>query len=223
MSLMRQILADSPAVYFPLDDAASPLKDRSGNGRDLSSYSGSGTYQQAGPSGLTALDVHAGRWALAAAGTWQVDQSHYTLEGWFMWNGTTATDRGMWGAFGGAASTGVLFWFNTGNVPSVWHGATQLGAAGATMVSGAWEHLALVWDGTTATYYRNLGVVASATLGAPGTSNTPAQLSGYGTLTSSTREFPGSAAHVIGYDTALSLARLTAHYRAGRRSGVVGP
>jgi hypothetical protein len=86
---------------------------------------------------------------------------------------------------------------------------------------GSWYHIVLTYDGTTAKLYKN-GVLASsmATNAYVGNVDAPFTI---GCRSSLNFFWPGSVAEVAEYNTALSAARVAAHYTAGTTTPATYP
>jgi hypothetical protein len=97
-----------------------------------------------------------------------------------------------------------------------WNGTTQHGqpSGGTKLQTGVWYHIVCTYDGTTSRVYVNgaLDKSRATTLSIP---NTTATLKLAGAQTAADA-FGGVMDDVSVYPTALSAARVTAHYNAGR-------
>lgn len=216
---LRQILADAPAGYWPGDEGAGSLVDRSGNGRTMGVRVGAPTYRNAGP-GFYAIGGRAAtddRFSTA----YTTSQSKYALECWFSLSAAAQHDRAPLGMWGGTTGTGAMLYIDTG-VMKVFHGGTLYAPDATVLPVGVGWHHAAVWDGATLTYIRN-GVVVGAPLAivsAPGTSDEPLQILGYGGIAAD-RSPEGIGAHfAVWGGTVPTVARMQAHAAAIARAGV---
>ncbi|HZO94208.1 MAG TPA: LamG domain-containing protein [Candidatus Baltobacteraceae bacterium] len=89
----------------------------------------------------------------------------------------------------------------------------------ANAVMGAKNHVVLTWTGTTLTVYVN-GVASDTATGSGTITNYPSTFSGFtvGGPTDAHTGYAGSAGEFALYNTALSAARVQAHYNAGKTS-----
>ena len=120
--------------------------------------------------------------------------------GWYM-----AQDNGS--TFGAGSAFVVRLFNQNGSTPT-----TQL-AAPVTKAAGSWYHIVLTYDGTTATLYEDgVAVTNNAAAFVPNVDR-PTTFANRSDIP--TFEWPGQQAEVAMYSTALSAARVAAHYTAG--------
>jgi hypothetical protein len=120
--------------------------------------------------------------------------------GWYM-----AQDDGS--TFGLGNGFVVRFFYQNGANPAVTLFMTN------DLPLGSWYHIVLTYNGTTATFYKNGAVVDSKTpLGYIGNANVASAPFTIGCRSSLNFFWPGKVAEVAEYNTALSAARVSAHY-----------
>lgn len=216
-SYAEEVMADSPIGYWRMNSSAYTLTDVSGNSNSSSSWSGPTT---GGESGLAALSGNADPSTAFTTGYIQIPDSP-TLS---VTGNTTAE---MWikpGALGGVqvlfhkenqftlalSGTGVTY-AHSGN----WCYACT-GAHGAVS-NNQWYHIAVVHTvGVGYDFYINGAYVDSyATTGSMTDNSNPLCIGSYGC---SSMDFNGLIDEVAFYPSALSSARLAAHYAAASRS-----
>jgi hypothetical protein len=230
-----EVLSDSPVAYFPLDESSGPtICDDSGNS-DNGTYATSGvTYGMPGPladAALTAVQGDGSSSSLlgtAPAITGLTGNPSFTLEGWFKEN--TPTNE-MVVALSGGNNAGMAAWSshttcgtgsnNNGSALALdEHGTSNCWdttADGVNLFDGHWHYLAVVYDTNAGTM---TGYVDGTSLGPEAASfsnfdwSTPTILLGGWIDNSVNQPFIGDAAQIGVYDTALSAARINAHYAA---------
>jgi hypothetical protein len=232
-ALLRQMLIDTPALLLPMDETSgTTFFDRSGNARDATITGGVtlGGPWTPGAGGAT-FNGSTGR---AACGSWTPLGSYPILiEFWI--KPTTASPIGIWDTapltayVGRNYPAGAIGWHDgsTGNVPAA---ITMTGLS-----TSAWNHVVIRYDyqGTTRgiTYILN-GVNTANGAGAIGAGLAWSSL-GIGSINNgSDAHYDGKMAYFAVYaggsgamanaavDAAM-LARVSAHYEAGLRMGVV--
>lgn len=218
----QQVLLDSPVGFWPLDRVNT--LDLSGNGRHLATTEGTPTaHSDLAPSTLFS---GSGQSLYTAAATALAPSGDLS---WEIWAKKTS-GTGLYSVFGAASSGNPLPWgFDTaGNVWRAFLGdsagnAAQLAVDPTTIVNGRWYHLAATLNGTTISLYVNGAVVASnSTVSSTRVSNGATARNvfvGRYNLSFS-QYFPGALFGAAFYGSALSAARVQAHYQAGIRGGV---
>jgi hypothetical protein len=198
----EEILADPPAAYYTLGEAAGSTSaaDSSGNQAPALTMAGTGTAvvfgTATGPTGggaLTAATFADGKFLSTTASV----PSSGALEVWFATTNTTAIRRPIIGA--------PLYYF------AVTSGVVD--GTAAFVADGAWHQLLVNTNGATADLYLD-GALSVAGVGAI---NIPA-ISVGGLLNYSggaQGQFIGSIAHVVPYSAPLSAAQVAANYQAG--------
>lgn len=237
MSLHRQILVDSPLGYWPLDDGAATttVKDASGNARDCSwadGTRGAGSFYGSSDGDFDGSD-HVRSAAVVAA--FNLTASDVTFEFWAKYSpgsATLQTPLVVRDDAGNNAGTlgGILLDNGTAGLVQGYDGANVPVQYAAGINDGVWHHIAYVMpvaasathilyiDATphSATYTRQTSSSVSKRMCIGGNWNPPF---GGGSL----QRVTAQVAHAAFYGAQLSQARVIEHYRAGRRTGVVGP
>lgn len=228
MTYSSEVLADSPLAYYRLGEASgSTLVDSSGNGRD-------GTYVVAPTLGVagaltgdadTAADFQGpttGGHATVTTGTW-MDAAAITVEAWIKYDSTTANGYIADRDNNGSARDWRLFINNTtGRLDfTVWNSggtAYTLNPTTALTINTTY-HVVGTFDGTNIKLY--VDGVQIGTAACTGNVRTTAQKICIGSFNESTsNRFNGVLDEVAYYGTALSAARVLAHYDAGTTAPV---
>jgi hypothetical protein len=232
--LFAEILADNPDWYYQLDEPSGAFLDSSGNGV-TATETGTITRSVAGPiAGEDGITADTGEYL--TLGYTATSLSAATIEGWYRWSGSSAVfiEQNRYGsgvglclqiAIGtttfGAGDGQITAFFNT---TSYWLGIHTTG----TYNDDAWHHVVATWAGggniTTGQltiYVDGVSVATTADSGNGGGPNS-APISGQGSMSLFNRLPPGaggahgtvSADEMAFYPTALSAARVLAHYDA---------
>lgn len=196
-----EVMADSPLVYFPMDDAAYPPLDFVGS-NDMTAESGSPTYQSVGPDGYAisyASGAYHTRALLSSA------QSNFTVEYWAYRSGNASGTMFQNGANGGGGF--YIEYTNTSgtfrpNLP----GVGTLGATGSISAT-TWTHVVLGRGASSWFLYVNGSTMTSPGTATPGSASGDLLIRGAGAT-------EHRYAHLAYYGTALSQARAQAHYNA---------
>lgn len=215
MTYASEVLADSPAGYWKLDESSFNLADSSGNG--LTITSGNGTYTLGSatspPQGGTSVNYGGGDTGVVMSAP---TARPLTLECWFYPttnDGGAILNRGE--DFG---SNGWALGIGSGTMDS--NGLEVIGLvntvawkpSGYTLPAlNAWYHLVMTDDGTNIRFYVNGDLKATV---ASSTPVTPSNEMHIGRQNTSGRAVVGNIAHVAVYSTALSGTRVAAHYNA---------
>lgn len=228
------VLADAPVGYWPCTDlvGSTTLKDRSGNGRDLT-IGGSPTLESSGPYGDRAIAFSAtSQYAVGAAAT-ALAPSNITWE-FFVYT-TTATGKTAFGKFennGGSPGDWGFDTNGTGATPRIylikdasgdlWRSASWPSA----LALNTWAHLAASFDAGTNTWacYLNGAAVAHTASGPVGSRQaaTDRQVSlGRFSALYNSDAWQGRLCHFAVYGSVLSAARIAAHYQEALRRGVI--
>lgn len=211
------VLADEPAAYYRLDEASGTLcRDSSGNELD-GTYTGGVTLGQAG-----ALSGDADTAALmnGTSGdmrslTVPTPAGAFSVEFWLKPSALSNYNQGIgavnhWGAFlfhseaGGGAFVGTDV-------------ATRFGPGetGVVLAVGQWSHIVYTYDGANGRLYRDGALTAG-----PKAQTAPGAWGGFTTChTGIGTAIEGTLDEVAIHPTALSAARILAHYEAGTGTG----
>lgn len=214
-----EVLADSPAGYWKLNESAFNLADSSGNGLTITSGSSSGTYTIAGgqttPMGETSNVYNDGDTAVVMT---TANTRPYTLECWFyptsnaggciIQRGNSGAADGMGVGIGGSDHTfgtdglevivliSNVAWRPTGySLPSL----------------NAWYHIVVVDNSTDLRVYVNGTLEATLATTAPITAGNEMHI---GRINAGGYYIVGSICQVAVYSSALSSTRVSAHYAA---------
>jgi hypothetical protein len=234
MSYQTETLADSPVGFWRLGEASgTTAADASGNGRDgtyLPNSGGAWTGGTQGASGALAGDadtaatfdgssgyVKRSAWSPVAGGS-------YTYEAWIK---TTSVAEGFFFGEGRSDDTGhwsYLILLAGGKIRH-FNVDTGLFIDGAAVVNdGGWHHVAVTFNSGTGSGQL---YVDGATDGSPASASAAASSAdqvGVGALVRSdvVNYFAGAVDECAIYSTALSAARILAHYNAGITAAASG-
>ncbi len=218
----KDVLADDPLAFWPLDDANGAAVDATGGGENLA-WSGAPTYGLAGPTADGATGV-------GLASTYGADSGVYgslpyrdlaistgTLEAWVR---TTATESDSTGAHwqfvaGKQYSYGI---FINGGEPLVYDwGNSTWTQFPVNIADGQWHYLALTFDNGTAILYVDGIKVASLAMAI----NSQSYDFTVGFSGLDYQYMVGDVADVAVYGRELSTATIAAHYQdAGAAAGL---
>jgi len=204
------VLADTPQGYWRLGEASGNALDSSGNGR-TGTVSGGVTQGQAGALPGNGCYLFDGVDGTRVRVVGLVVPAVYSIECWV--NAAVGpVDRGLAGCW--RTSQGAFLWIAPGSgfFAAAHNGSPHL--TGTLGLNGQWRHVVSTYDGTTLRLYVD-GVentnAARAALVTPAATDfeigTYAQDTGI--------NFTGRIDEVALYGTALSPARVQAHYNAG--------
>jgi hypothetical protein len=218
------VLADAPALYWHLGEAAgTSAADSSGNGR-TGTYTGGFTLAQAGA--LVGTVDAADKAVLLNGSTGWLNSTYApftggstrTVEGWAYRNSSGSHDT----LFGGDGTTGPILRLRSGGNTVEFFassGASSVQWANAWPGNGQWVHWVLVYDDTArqASLYINGALVSTQTLaGGSGYGATPGNFRA-GAWWSGTDPFDGLLDELATYHTTpLAAARILDHYNAGK-------
>lgn len=210
---INAVLADTPKAFWKCQDASGFPVDSSGNGLDMTAVSGTPTYHETGP--YTPQDFSIG--LLAAGFTRNIVTAvvnNFTLEVWVMPVGSLASGRIILGnsARGLDGANGIngyeIIWNDTtGKFRATAGNVADYTASAATLSLNSWYHVVVVRDAGTWKYYVNGAIdTANAGTSAP---VTPTGTAHFGSTVANQR-----IAYAAIYESALSAARVAAHYAA---------
>jgi len=223
-SYRSEVLADSPAAYWRLDETSGTTAG-SETSTDAGTYQGGYTLGQPGalvnePSTAALFNGTTGTVNLRSSAGLNPTTA-LTLEGWVKPTSLPATSatiirKDAQYLLRITGSGGVVF--------RVWKGGSAREVAtGSTLVrAGQWSHVVGTWDGSTMTVYVNGTARGSASVAAPiDSSSNPLYLA---SVWASYDWVNGSLDEVAVYGTALPAARVQSHYvTSGQVGSVAGP
>lgn len=205
---ISEVLTDSPRAFWPLQESSGLPQDISGNGLHMTTSNGGGkTYGVVGPfSGAVGI-------TMPGAQNFQrthvsTVQNNFTLETWLKYGSHGGDDRLFYNGTGGSSGWGIDFRASTGKIRGLYGGVAFLSDSVASITGGAWMHIVMVRDSGTLKYYVN-GSVDTANAGTS-TPNAPSGVTQIG----SDAQVQATWSLVALYETALSAARISAHYEA---------
>lgn len=223
MSYSSEVLADAPLAYYRQDDASGTvMADSSGNGRNGTFENTANlTFGQAsllpGDSAGTAIKYHSTGRALVPFAAW-MNTSALTVEAWVKvtttapWVQTVAIRR---------ASTADVFQFRlTNGRPEMllWNIGNALSFTTApSALSVGVHHIVFTWDptGNRTIYVDGVSVVSTAADASVRTGTSTPLYVGYSAGTDGETPDNLTIDEVAVYGTALTAARVQAHYNAG--------
>lgn len=213
-----QTLSDGPSVYLPLTDGSGSTKAVNAVGSGDGTAQGAVTFGQPGvivsdPSQTAAvLDGTSGYITTTAPGP---SGNTFSVDGWA--NIAAGSPAGSRIVSTGTGTSGVEIYTAAG--PAVTAAAGN-GNTTATVTSPAltagWHHIAVTYNGATLALYIDGAAAGTASLTGPVTAGPGPVTIGRSYNTGS--YLAGSIAHVAVYPTALSAARVAAHYNAAKNT-----
>lgn len=221
---------DSPAAWWPMDDAGTTLREIVG-GATATAFGTGHTFREPGLPFPSAKVAGNGGWTFTP--TAGMLGANYTIECWANFDSFVTADISSIYAISGAAGAGWRRFLRAGQgtttsafadsaQTSTSSGSSFASAAGS-LVSNKTYHLAFVYSGGTGTPYIN-GVAGTPTTTSNSTPASVASMFGYigKGWADNQALWPSYAkyAHIAQYNTALSAARVLQHYLAGLREGV---
>jgi RHS repeat-associated protein len=215
-SYSSTILADSPKVYYRLDETGCcTAADSSGNGYSATYASSGITYSATG--GITGDSDTAITTSYNGAAVTRSDSilpsgsSARTIE---LWEKTTSS--GVYGLVSwGTASTNAYISVNIGSGPTLsfdGYANYVMRTPPYSLEDGAWHYLAISFDGTNAYLYVDGQLIGS---GAVPLATVASQGLWLGNSQDGASVFPGSLDEVAIYPTALSGTQISSHWRMG--------
>jgi hypothetical protein len=213
------VSADSPAGYWPLNDASGTTLAALIGGASNNGYADTGPVR--GVSGPTGAGIEFDVVNRSGVEVPRTFQDNFSLECWFetssgtgfrdWWNGAPLIQADVGGSvqdFGLSMTVDgrVMFGANTG-APVV--------TSGAGYNDGGWHHVVLTRNGTTGAVILYLdGVQVATGTGVTGSLNAPSQV-GVGYSPNEFYTFEGSMDEVAFYTTILTPAQVAAHHTRG--------
>jgi len=217
MSYSSEVLADSPLGWWKLDEASgTTAADSSGNGRSLTLHGsvtpgaavlrpGGGTSFDFSGSAGSYLDIAFVAWMQTASFTWE---AWVNLDSVSSYRGLVSRD---------AASPRGPAWYLTSGKENLYQTTDHLGTATQSITT--LYHLAVTYDNATGTVVFYVNGAVDATLTGQSFNNTNSQPlvvgGSYGGTGAVTLLLDGKMCDVAAYGSALSAARIAAHYTAG--------
>jgi hypothetical protein len=221
LTYAQTILADAPIAYWRFGDASgASAMDSSGNG-----HTGAYTACVLGQAGAllndtdTAASFNGTSSTMTSTGPYVfAGTGNFTIEGWFKPNTISATNyhhllnqetaTGSRQGYAVFVTSGAVVGFER------FISGTNTISYGPTIAIGQWYHVAATYDGAELTLYVN-GAFASATADARAAIGTTDPF--YVGCGETVKFFDGTIDEVAIYGTALSAARINAHFHASGR------
>lgn len=206
---IAEVLTDTPKAFWEAQDASGNPVDSSGNALNMTSVTGTPLYHAAGPMSDYGIEFDGGEYVSRALVSTVTND--FTIECWLMYR-AGSSDRVIWnGSLG--ANGWALYLNNAQKIIGLAGGVAFLTAGTTALTADTWYHVALVRDSANSnkwTYYLN-GAVDLANAGTTAPNAPSGGDTGFGSR-------DGAAQHRIAYaaiyETALSAARISAHYNA---------
>ncbi len=219
MSLLHQIMLDSPVGYWPMNEASgTSMADESGNTRN-GTLVGGATPGVAGPAGLS-VDLDGTNDQMTASMSTSLDLAALTAECWI--NTDVVGAGGVVLVASRSESNGTTVRFSC-SVPTAqdrmeaWNGSVAVDS-GASSLSpvGVWTHLAWCWGSGVVDMYANGVLLASPTLAMGSATSQVFRVGGMTTGSGNNYFLNGKIAQVAVFGSRLTAARIAAHYYAGQ-------
>jgi hypothetical protein len=225
VSYVATVLADSPVAFWELNElTGTTANDSSGNALS-GTYTGGYTLGAVPPvnaPGAVLLDGSSGYVNCGTPAALNLTAA-WTLEAWVYLTSTPSGSALIAEAYTGGANSVLymLAFVTAGGSPastlaggyyasSTWHAI-----AGPTPSLNTWHHTAVTWDGTTLRLYLDGIQVATGVPSSPPVSSMDGVYLGQSWDIAGSPYLPGRMACAAIYGTALSAARILAHYNAG--------
>jgi microcystin-dependent protein len=202
-----EVLADSPYLYWESQDASGHLADASGNSRDTTTESVL-TYQVGGPF-FASLAIEKGNGGAAYRTSASAATNNFTAEFWLYLVSGGGGNRTIFANHNGGAGWDI-YMPASNKFAVVVQSVGFMSQCAATLATATWYHVVVTRDSGTWKYYVN-GAVDTSNAG----TGAPSSASG-GTIgiDSAASALDIRFAHVAYYESALSSARVAAHYAA---------
>lgn len=206
------VLADAPWTFYKLDEASGLPQDSSGNGRHIGTIDGSYTYRQAGPVAGTFGMLSADSSQLNGANAAPNAVNNMSLEAWIKAGSAFgANNSALFNV--GPAGTGFELWVDTTLTFQVNVKAGPVAQLNSTAVlsTAVYRHVVIVRDATVWKYYVD-GALDTANAGT--TAPTDPSAGGLQLIQDLAATYSSVWSNAAYYTTALSAARVAAHYAA---------
>lgn len=224
-ALMRQVMLDSPLVYWPFDESVdgSTCTDISGGGRHGTKVGAGATLGAASvvpgqaKAQLSSGSGGAGYWSRADEAAFQVGTGDFTYECWMVCTNGTGNYVQVFGRDAAASGNGQMLYLETGSGYGRFYCGPGAVIVGTSRLSDSNLHHVVV---------RRISGTGSIVVDGVQQNSAAA---GNSVITSALRvnaldggypNFAGRMAHFAYYASGLSDARIKAHYQAGIRGGV---
>jgi hypothetical protein len=220
------VLADNPLGYWRLGESSGTTAVDGVRGRH-GTYAGAPTLGAAGAlngDADTSVTFNGSSQYVSVPYDSALNPAQFTVEAWAKPTGGSqyrSLLSSMEDAGGGASWRGYWLGINPSNkweaeVSQSGGPVTALTSPG-TVSTSTWTHLCLTYDGTTMTFYVDGVLVGSQTTSYRQVSGVPLAIAtGLYNGSTASELFPGSVDEVTVYGSALSQARIQAHYLLGR-------
>lgn len=231
-TLSQQVLSDSPFAFWKCTDASTSLADSSGNGFNLTTVTGTPTFQAGvlieslpttnflNLSGFTATAAANGL-SLASLFGRTLPFTTWSIE--FVVTIFSASGTNRFFDWRTSASTGVMAIYNTGNILTVFLNNTNTNAATAPLPIGTPVHVVVTCSTTSGTStiktYFN-GILVGSTTASASTASGGTSTAGIGDYTFGGTTSGITIGYMALYASVLSAARIVAHAQAAGLFGV---
>lgn len=210
--LTSVILSDAPVSFWPLDGTPEDVvTSQSMNVEPGVSWAASAEY------GTVMDGTNGSLWRSTEP---RLNRTQYSYEIIARRTGPHKKESVPFADWGGVAQ-GSMLYFSDGGSHRVYHRSAYLNIPVTTFdVTGEWAHLAVTWDGSTQSTFKNGVQVASVARTEDPQNGSPWLLiSGYARVTGDTKAvpaslWPGHLSHAALYNYALPPARILAHAQA---------
>ena len=219
------VLADSPLAYWRLGESSgTSAADSSGNNR-TGSYLATPSLGLAGaltgdPS--TAVGFDGSSEYVNVPYTAALNPAQFTVEAWAFVTGGQNTYRSLVTSrdFAPGNARGYLIYAAANNTWQLWTGSGPWNVLeGPAVTLNQWTHLVATFDGTTARLYVNGVLADSAAVGYVQNTLRPLRIASGNTDGAPNYFLPGRVDEVAVYGSALSAARVSAHFTAAGGGG----
>ncbi len=213
LTYAQQVLADSPAGYWKMDEASGDIADSSGNALTMTTHGGP-TYHATGPGtggfGITFVAASSQYFEIVDPGSSPLDVANvFSLEMWYKRSATQGTFQWLLSK----GNSAYAMYVDDSNVVTAQSPAQGeiIHANAALTDTASWHHIVCTYNAGTKKLY-----IDGADVGTGG--GTPTCVDNGASFdigaTGATNFINGSMAHVAVYSTVLSAARVSAHFAA---------